>query len=60
MLFNVHRHFFTRESAVFRDMLSLPIVGDTVAEGTSDDKPISLEQVKSKQFEQFLSMFYKR
>jgi hypothetical protein len=55
-LFRVHRHFFVRESIVFRDKLSMP---SEVAQGASDDNLIELEDVKSIDFERMLWMFYK-
>jgi len=57
-LFRVHRHFFIRESAVFRDMLSLPASPDTEVEGDSDDKPIILEGIKSSDFRALMWMWY--
>jgi hypothetical protein len=58
-LFRVHRHFFVRESVVFRDMFSLPTGSETTTEGgLSDDKPIILQDVKSVDFENMLWMFY--
>ena len=57
-LFRVHRHFFVRESAVFRDMLSIPSGPEMSMEGLSDDKPIALEDVKSLDFERMMWMFY--
>jgi hypothetical protein len=59
-LFRVHRHFFTRESVIFRDMLSMPTEPDTTVEGESDDKPIILEGVKSIDFEHLLWMWYEK
>ena len=55
-LFNVHRYFFQRDSAVFRDMFSIPsaIEGD----GASEKNPITLEGVKSADFASFLSCLY--
>lgn len=57
-LFRVHRHFFTRESEVFRDMFSVPTGQDEVAEGLSDDSPILLEGVQSVDFQRLLWLFY--
>ncbi|KAH8110577.1 hypothetical protein DFH11DRAFT_1514228 [Phellopilus nigrolimitatus] len=57
-LFRVHRHFFVRESPLFRDMLSLPSPSDKAVEGTSDKTPIYLPQVTSSGFEHFLWVFY--
>jgi hypothetical protein len=56
-LFRVHRYFFIRESVVFRDMLSIP-VSDKAREGDSDDKPITLEGIKSNDFRALMWMFY--
>ncbi|OCB85797.1 hypothetical protein A7U60_g7149 [Sanghuangporus baumii] len=70
-LFRVHRYFFERESALFRDMLSLPAPiqqpsngtqGQQQAafqrEGTSDENPIRLPQVSKEEFRLFLWVFY--
>ena len=57
-LFRVHRHFFTRESIVFHDMLSIPSGSETTIEGLSDDNPIVLAGVKRVHFEWMLWMFY--
>ncbi|KIM74907.1 hypothetical protein PILCRDRAFT_25199, partial [Piloderma croceum F 1598] len=59
-LFRVHRHFFVRESVVFRDMLSIPSGSKTATEGLSDDKPILLQNVKSIDFERMMWMFYNK
>jgi hypothetical protein len=58
VLFNIHRYFLTRDSVVFRDMLSLPISDDMVTEGLSNDNPILLEGVRSVDFARLLWMFY--
>ncbi|KZP10455.1 hypothetical protein FIBSPDRAFT_833449 [Athelia psychrophila] len=55
-LYRVHRHFFVRQSPVFRDMLSVPS-GSDKEEGLSDDAPIRLP-VESLDFERFLWLFY--
>jgi len=57
-LFRVHRFFFQRDSPVFKTMLSLPVAEGRVAEGSSDDLPIFLEQVKSSDFAQLLWVYY--
>jgi len=57
-LFRVHRHFFTRESPIFYDMLSIPAPPGTAVEGDSDDKPIVLEGIESSDFESLLWMWY--
>ena len=57
-LFRVHRYFFERESALFRDMLALPAPSDTEREGMSDENPIHLPQVECEEFSRFLWVFY--
>ncbi|KIM76793.1 hypothetical protein PILCRDRAFT_91427 [Piloderma croceum F 1598] len=57
-LFCIHRHFFVRESVVFRDMLSFPSGSETFTEGQSDDRPIVLQNVKSIDFERMVWIFY--
>jgi hypothetical protein len=57
-LFRVHRHFFVRESVVFRDMLSIPSGSETTIGGLSDDNPIVPQGVKRVDFENILWMFY--
>ena len=58
-LFRVHRYFFLRDSPIFRDMLSIPVPASSSSpEGTSDDNPIVLDQVESKDFEHLLWMYY--
>jgi hypothetical protein len=57
-LYRVHRHFFTRESAVFRDMLSIPAPPDADVKGESDDKPIVLAGVRSNDFRALIWMWY--
>ena len=59
-LFRVHRHFFVRESVVFRYMLSIPSGSTAATEGLSDDKPILLQNVKSTDFECMMWMFYNK
>lgn len=61
IIFRVHRYFFLRDSPVFRDMFSLPTPPEpgTNVEGASDENPISLPQVTSKEFAHFLWLFYK-
>jgi hypothetical protein len=55
-LYRVHRYLFTRHSPVFRDMFCIP--PESAAEGSSADKPITLEQVKATDFEHLLWMLY--
>ena len=57
-LFCIHRHFFIRESVVFRDMLLFPSGSETFTEGQSDDRPIVLQNVKSIDFERLIWIFY--
>ncbi|KLO15099.1 hypothetical protein SCHPADRAFT_825284 [Schizopora paradoxa] len=57
-LFCVHRFFLTRESPVFRDMLSLPVPKGVEVEGSSDKAPIQLQGITSDDFAKFLWTFY--
>jgi hypothetical protein len=59
-LFRLHRHFLTRDSVVFRDMLSLPTAIDVVPEGLSDDNPIVLQGIRSVNFGRLLWLLYHR
>ena len=56
-LFKVHRHFLVRESGVFRGMFMCPPQPEG-AEGLTDDKPIPLPGVGSREFERLLDFFY--
>ncbi|KAF8525981.1 hypothetical protein BU17DRAFT_62522 [Hysterangium stoloniferum] len=57
-LFKVHRSILMRHSAVFRDMFDMPqTVGETL-EGSCDQAPIRLEDVKAQDFEHLLGILY--
>ena len=58
-LFCVHRHFFTRESSVFKDMFSIPVPLAAQYEGMTDADPIHIPQVSCKDFENLLWVWYK-
>lgn len=57
-LFRIHQYFFVRESAEFRDMLSVPSTRGTELMGTSDASAIPLPNVSKEEFESFLWLFY--
>ena len=57
-LFRVPRHPFVRESAVFRDMFTLPVPNDTTPDGVNDDQPLQLDGVAKKDFEHLLSIMF--
>jgi hypothetical protein len=56
-LFKVHRSYLCQVSEAFREMFMAPIPGG-VPEGSSDERPIVLDQVEAKEFEMFLSVIY--
>ncbi|KAF8271087.1 hypothetical protein EI94DRAFT_1556919, partial [Lactarius quietus] len=58
-LFRVHRFFFTRDSAYFRDKLPQPPTpGDFTKGSSSDSSPFVLEDTLRVDFERFLWVFY--
>ncbi|KAJ3527408.1 hypothetical protein NMY22_g9801 [Coprinellus aureogranulatus] len=57
VLFKVHKHFLQRESSVFQSMFSCP-PESAGPEGTADNKPIVLPEVKAEEFEALLDYFY--
>jgi hypothetical protein len=57
-LFRVHRYFFTRESAFFRNKLPHPPPPGEFTKGTSDTQPFVLEDTLHVDFERFLWVFY--
>ncbi|KAI0931580.1 hypothetical protein AcV5_004967 [Taiwanofungus camphoratus] len=57
-LFKVHRYFFKRHSKMFATMFSLPPEVGKPVEGQSDENPICVPEVLSKDFERLLSLFY--
>ncbi|OBZ69484.1 hypothetical protein A0H81_10106 [Grifola frondosa] len=59
-LFRVHRYFFDRESAWFREKLSTPAPAGQTAKGSSDSNPFPLDDVVGDDFARFLWVFYNR
>jgi len=57
-LFRVHRYFFTRDSAFFRERLPHPPPPGEFSKGSSDNNPLVLEDVTIVDFERFLWVFY--
>ncbi|CAL1711779.1 unnamed protein product [Somion occarium] len=57
-LFRVHRYFFERESAVFREKLATPAAAGQPPKGSSDTNPYPLEDVRADDFSRFLWVFY--
>jgi hypothetical protein len=57
-LFRVHRFFFTRDSAYFRDKLPHPPPPGEFTKGSSDNNPFILEDTLRVDFERFLWVFY--
>ena len=57
-LFKVHRHFLIRESPVFQWMFACPPRQDG-PDGVSDQRPIPLPGVLSREFEALLDFFYR-
>lgn len=58
ILFRVHRYFFVRESAFFRNKLPHPPPPGEFTKGTSDSQPFVLEDTLHVDFERFLWVFY--
>ncbi|RDX51134.1 hypothetical protein OH76DRAFT_1401907 [Lentinus brumalis] len=58
-LFKVHAFFLKRHSLVFATMFTLR-PGSGPAEGTSDEHPIVLPEVRAVDFDRFMSLFYPR
>ncbi|KAF8483648.1 hypothetical protein DFH94DRAFT_319337 [Russula ochroleuca] len=58
ILFRVHRYFFTRESAYFRNKLPHPPPPGEITKGTTDNHPLLLEDALHVDFERFLWVFY--
>lgn len=54
----MHQYFLVRESAEFRDMLSVPSTRGTELMGTSDASAIPLPDVSKEEFESFIWLFY--
>ncbi|KAI0050764.1 hypothetical protein FA95DRAFT_1486672, partial [Auriscalpium vulgare] len=57
-LFRVHRYFFVRESAFFREKLPHPPPPGEFTKGSSDTNPFVLEDARSMDFNRFLWVFY--
>jgi len=57
-LFRVHRYFFTRDSAFFRDKLPHPPPPGEFTKGSSDGNPFVLEDTLKIDFERLLWVFY--
>ena len=57
-IFRVHRYFFERESAVFREMLCAPPPPGQAAKGSSDTNLLPLHGVTEVDFSRFLWVFY--
>jgi hypothetical protein len=57
-LFRVHRFFFTRDSAYFREKLPHPPPPGEFTKGSSDNNPFILEDTLRVDFERFLWVFY--
>ena len=54
----MHRYFFTRDSAFFREKLPHPPPPGEFSKGSSDNNPLVLEDVTIVDFERFLWVFY--
>lgn len=57
-MFRVHRYFFERESAFFREKLAIPAAAGQSVRGSSDSNPFSLEDIQAVDFSRFLWVFY--
>ncbi|KAF8216987.1 hypothetical protein K438DRAFT_2007695 [Mycena galopus ATCC 62051] len=57
-IFNVPRYHFERTSEIFASMFTLPTVHGVHAEGQCDEKPVVLEGISSKDFQQLLKVLY--
>ncbi|KAH9949295.1 hypothetical protein B0H21DRAFT_147599 [Amylocystis lapponica] len=57
-LFRVHRYFFERESAWFREKLAVPAPAGQNPRGSSDMNPYVLDDVPERDFSRFLWVFY--
>ena len=57
-LFRVHRFFFTRDSAFFRDKLPQPPTPGEFSRGSTDNNPFILEDTLRVDFERLLWVFY--
>ncbi|CCM02988.1 uncharacterized protein FIBRA_05103 [Fibroporia radiculosa] len=57
-LFRVHRYFFERESAWFREKFSAAAPPGQGPKGASDASPFTLDDVQAEDFARFLWVFY--
>lgn len=57
-LFRVHRYFFERESAWFREKLAIAAPPGQSPKGSSDAHPFPLEDVQAQDFSRLLWVFY--
>ncbi|KAL5529477.1 hypothetical protein ACEPAG_5462 [Sanghuangporus baumii] len=55
-LFRVPRHPFETESPIFKDMFGMP--SDSLADGSSDEKPLILPGISAKDFRVFLKVLF--
>ena len=53
-MFRVPQFYLEKESEVFRDMFTLPIAQDAVADGCGDEQPLKLDGVMKDDFRQLL------
>ncbi|KAI0800272.1 hypothetical protein C8Q74DRAFT_1396299 [Fomes fomentarius] len=57
-IYRVHRYFFERESAWFREKLGAPSPAGQAPKGSSDGNPFPLDDVAADDFSKFLWVFY--
>ncbi|KAI0366762.1 hypothetical protein BV20DRAFT_912992, partial [Pilatotrama ljubarskyi] len=57
-IYRVHRYFFERESAWFREKLGAPAPAGQAPKGSSDANPFPLDDVAADDFSKFLWVFY--
>ncbi|KAM5544950.1 hypothetical protein V8D89_001061 [Ganoderma adspersum] len=57
-IYRVHRYFFERESAWFREKLGAPTPAGQVVKGSSDASPFPLDDIVADDFSKFLWVFY--
>ncbi|KAI0330431.1 hypothetical protein GY45DRAFT_1218890, partial [Cubamyces sp. BRFM 1775] len=57
-IYRVHRYFFERESAWFREKLAAPAPPGQAPKGSSDSNPFPLDDVAADDFSKFLWVFY--
>ncbi|KAI0827715.1 hypothetical protein BC628DRAFT_1284420, partial [Trametes gibbosa] len=57
-IYRVHRYFFERESAWFREKLGVATPAGQAPKGSSDSNPFPLEDINAEDFSKFLWVFY--